>query len=130
MLKNKTVGFYLGLAGGIIGLITAIAYIIYSTSVNLFAPEVFILLLLGVLSELLVLFTDWKWAPLLPVLFFSLALGFHICDRALMFEEMYNHIYGMNERGAILEVVIALLVTNFVSVLTCIIASFSSKKKA
>lgn len=129
MFKNKTLSFYIGLAGGAVGLLTTIGYLVYTLSVSLFAPEVFVLLLLGTLSELLVIFTDWKFAPLLPVLFFSLALGFHICDRALMFEEMYNHIYGMQERGAILGVVIVLLVANLVSVVASIIASFSPKSK-
>lgn len=129
MFRNKSIGFYVGLVGGVIGLVTTIIYIVYSTSVQLFAPEVFIFLLLGTLSEILVMFVDWKFAPLLPVIFFSLAFGFHLCDRALMFEEMFNHIYGMNERGAILGVVILLLVLNLISVLATIVASFSSREK-
>ena len=59
MFKNKTVGFYIGAAGGLIGLVTTVIYLIYSLSVDLFAPEVFIFLLLGTLSEVLVLFVDW-----------------------------------------------------------------------
>lgn len=130
MFRNKTTGFYAGFAGGVIGLVTTIIYLIYSTSVQLFAPEVFILLLLGTLSALLVLFVDWEFAPLLPALFFSLAFGFHLCDRVLMFEEMINNIYGMNERGAILWVVLLLLGLNLVSVLGSIVAAFSSREKA
>ena len=38
-------------------------------------------MLLAVLSEVLVMFVDMKFLTLVPVLFFSLALGFHICDR-------------------------------------------------
>lgn len=129
MFKNKTAGYYIGLGGGVIGLITTIIYVIYSTSVNLFAPEVFILLLLGTLSEVLVMFVDWKFAPLLPVLLFSLALGFHLNDRVLMFEEMLNGIYGMNERGAVLGVVILLLALNLVSVVATIIAAFTPREK-
>lgn len=130
MFKNKTAGFYIGLAGGFIGLVTTVIYVIYSTSVSLFAPEVFIFLLLGTLGEVLVLFVDWKFAPIIPALFFSLALGFHLCDRVLMFEEMINGIYGMNERGAILWVVLLLLALNLVSVLASIVASFSSRERA
>lgn len=46
-----------------------------------------------------------------------------------MFEEMINKIYGMNERGAILEVVLAILVLQFVSILLCMIACFTSDRK-
>lgn len=129
MLKNKTIGFYVGLAGGFIGLVTTIIYLIYSTSVQLFAPEVFVFLLLGTLGEVLVMFVDWKFAPIIPVLFFSLAFGFHICDRVLMFEEMINGIYGMNERGAILSVVLLILALNLVSCIACIFASFTEKNR-
>ena len=129
MFKNKTVGFYIGAAGGLIGLVTTVIYLIYSLSVDLFAPEVFIFLLLGTLSEVLVLFVDWKFAPILPVLFFSLAFCLHINDRVLMFEEMINQIYGMNERGAILWVVLVLLALNLVSAIASIIASFSSRER-
>lgn len=129
MFKNKTVGFYIGAAGGLIGLVATVIYLIYSLSVDLFAPEVFIFLLLGTLSEVLVLFVDWKFAPILPVLFFSLAFGLHINDRVLMFEEMINQIYGMNERGAILWVVLVLLALNLVSAIASIVASFSSRER-
>ena len=129
MFKNKTISFYVGVGGGALGLVTTIAYLAYSVSVHLFAPEVFVFLLLGTLSELLVIFTNWKFATLIPVLFFSLAFGLHISDRAMMFEEMFNHIYGMQERGANLGMVITLLITNLVSIVACIVASFSSKSK-
>ena len=46
-----------------------------------------------------------------------------------MFEEMINQIYGMNERGAILWVVLVLLALNLVSAIASIIASFSSRER-
>lgn len=130
MFKNKTIGYYIGLAGGALGIITALIYVIYTTSVDLFAPEVFVLMLLAVLSEVLVMFVDMKFLTLVPVLFFSLALGFHICDRVYMFQEMINHIYGMNEKGAILWLVILLFVLNAISAVAAIIAAFSDRNKA
>ena len=53
----------------------------------------------------------------------------YINDRVIMFEEMINQIYGMNERGAILEVVIAILALQLVSILLCVIACFTSERK-
>ena len=73
---------------------------------------------------------DMKFLTLVPVLFFSLALGFHICDRVYMFQEMINHIYGMNEKGAILWLVILLFVLNAISAVAAIIAAFSDRNKA
>ncbi len=129
MFKNKTIGFYVGLGGGAVGLITAIIYLIYTLNVELFAPEVFIFLLIGTAACVLSLFFDWKFLPLVAVLFFSLAFGFHILDRITMFQEMINKIYGMNERGAILEMVILLLVLNVISIAANIFASFCERDK-
>lgn len=129
MLKNKSIGFYIGLGGGVIGLVTTIIYLAYTLAVNLFAPEVFTLLLLGTISSVLVLVFDWKFLPLVPAILFSLAFGFHLCDRVLMFEEMINEIYGMNERGAILGLVILLLVLNLISIIATIVACFSPRER-
>ena len=75
-------------------------------------------------------FTRFKFMPLIPAALFSAAFGFYLNDRLAMFEEMINNIYGMNERGAILWVVLLLLGLNLVSVLGSIVAAFSSREKA
>lgn len=129
MFKNKTIGFYVGLGGGAVGFVTTVIYLIYTLTVGLFAPQVFVMLLLGTAVCVLSLFFEWKFLPLVAVLFFSLAFGFHILDRITMFQEMLNHIYGMNERGAILGVVVLLLVFNFLSIAACTVASFCERDK-
>ncbi len=129
-LKNKSTGFCVGLVGGVLGLITLILYTVYSVSVGHFAVEVFAMLLLGVCSSAFAAAVKFEWAPLLPVLFFSLAFGLYINDRVIMFEEMINRIYPMNAApGAILPVVIAILVLNLVSAIMCVFASFTSREK-
>ena len=129
LFKNKSIGFFVGLGGGVVGLITTIIYLAYTLTVGLFAPEVFVLLLLATLSTIPGVFLDWKFLPLIPVILFSLALGFHLCDRVTMFQEMINKIYGMNEKGAILGVVILLLVLNLVSVAASLVAAFTSRER-
>lgn len=130
LFKNKTLGFYIGLLGGIVGIVAAVYYAMYSTSVGHFKLEVLLMLVLGVLGSAVAVFSKSQFAPLLPVLFFSLAFGLYVNDRVLMFEEMINGIYGMNERGAILSEVIKIFVLNFVSIIASIIATFSSREKA
>lgn len=92
-------------------------------------PIVFVMLLLGVAGSVFAAFSDLKFAPILPVLFYSLAFGFYVSDRIIMFEEMINKIYGMNERGAILPIVIVIFVLCLVSIVAGIIASFNDRKK-
>ena len=130
LFKNKSTGFYVGFVGGVLGLLTLVLYTVYSVSVGHFATEVFIMLLLGVCASALATVSRFEWAPLLPVLFFSLAFGLYINDRTIMFEEMINKIYPMNAApGAVLPIVIAILVMNFVSAIMCVIASFTSREK-
>ncbi|MBO4989758.1 MAG: hypothetical protein J6D37_05450 [Clostridia bacterium] len=127
--KNMTLAGRLGVIGGIVGIVNAILYAAYSIAVGLFAPIVFVMLLLGIAGSIFAAFSDLKFAPILPVLFYSLAFGLYISDRIIMFEEMINKIYGMNERGAILPIVIVIFVLCFVSIVTSIIASFNDRKK-
>ena len=129
MLKNHNFGYKMGLIGGVLGLVTAIVYAAYSLSVGHFDPVVLVLMLLGVVAEAAALKFDNKSMPLLPAIFFALGFGMYINDRVIMFEEMINKIYGMNERGAILPVVIAILVLQFITVVFNMIACFTSDRK-
>ena len=129
LLKNKTIGFYIGLAGGCIGLITTLLYLIYSVSVGHFNALVFVMLLLGSGSVVAVLLKDFDFLPLVPAVFFSLAFGFYVNDRVIMFEEMINGIYGMSESGAILGVVVLILILAFVCVLSSVVATFTKRER-
>ncbi len=129
LLKNKTVGFYIGLAGGCLGFVTTLLYLIYSLSVKHFNPLVFTMLLLGVAGTVSVFFLKLNFLPLVPALFFSLAFGVYINDRVIMFEEMINNIYGMSESGAILGVVVLILVFMFICVIASIVATFTKRDK-
>lgn len=128
-LGSQNIGYKIGMVGGAIGVITAVVYTVYSTSVGHFDPLVLALMVLGVIGEGFAAYSARPSAPLLPSILFSLAFGMYINDRVIMFEEMINQIYGMNERGAILEVVIAILALQLVSILLCVIACFTSERK-
>ena len=118
--KDRTIGFYMGVAAGAIAFITAIIYLIYSLSVGLFVAWIFVFLLAGALSTAVVIFARLEFAPLIPVLFYSLAFGFYLFDRMEMFAYMATGIYGMGESGAILGVVLLILGLTFVSIgLSC-----------
>ena len=129
LFKNLSVFGWIGLGGGALGLVNTIIYTAYSAAVSLFAPEVFVMLLLGVAGSVFAFVTNFKFAPLIPVLFYSLAFGLYLSDRILMFEEMINQSYGMNERGAILSVVIVIFVFLFASIVATIVSAFFEKTR-
>ena len=130
LFKNRTLGFYLGLAGGFIALVTSIIYLVYALRVGLFVAWIFVFLLLGALSSLIVVFKDFSFAPLIPAIFYGLALGIHANDRVLMVAYMAKGVYGMGETGAILSVVITIFVLTFISIiLACVSCFFNQRKK-
>lgn len=124
-IKNRSLGFYCGLGAGLLGIINAVIYIIYSTSVGHFNALIFVLLLLAGISCAGMIFTKFKFMPLIPALLFSAAFGFYVNDRLIMFEEMINKIYGMTESGAILGVVILIFAFTLVSFIAIAVAAFS-----
>ena len=139
--KNKPLSFYLCLGTFVIGLVTTIIYMAYSLSVygkinggadmgNHFNALIFVMLLLGTLTcGLGVAKPGWKFAPVIPSLFFSAAFGYYINDRLIMFEEIVNQIYGMMESGAIFGMVILIFVFTLVCILALIVACFTGEKR-
>lgn len=125
LFRNRTVGDYIGLAASALGLVTAFVYLIYSVTVNLLAPTVFVLMLLGALSGGAAFAIKIKLLPLLPVIFFSFSFATYISERMLMFAHMATNIYGMSEVGAILQIVVLILVLQFVSIVGACVACFA-----
>lgn len=130
--KGKPLSFYCGLGAGVVGIVDAIIYITYSTSVGHYDSLIFVLLLLGGLSCAGMVFTKFKFMPIIPAIIFSAAFGFYANDRLIMFEEMINNIYGMTESGAILGMVLlifALMLVCFVAVTVAAFISNDGKKE-
>ena len=127
--KGKSTGFYCGLGAGIVGIANAIIYIVYSTSVGHFDTLIFVLLLLAGLSCGGMVFTKFKFMPVIPAVLFSAAFGFYINDRLIMFEEMINEIYGMTESGAILGAVLLIFALTLVCFIAVTVAAFTDGEK-
>lgn len=79
--KNRTVGFYLSLVSAMAALIIALVYVIVANSDRTFNLAGMIIIVIGALSEVLVLFTDLKFAPMVPTLLLSVgeAISFITC---------------------------------------------------
>ena len=56
--KNMTLAGRLGVIGGIVGIVNAILYAAYSIAVGLFAPIVFVMLLLGIAGSIFAAFSQ------------------------------------------------------------------------
>ena len=135
ILKNKTLGFRIGFFGAVLALVNALIYLVYTQSVRLFVPQIFLVMLAGpvVYFILLLLGEKMKWVrycSFIPVVLYGLGLALHIADRVEMFAYMATNVYGMGEKGAILGIVILILAFSVISVIAGCVSCFAQEEKA
>ncbi len=125
--KNRTIGFYLGLAFAALALIVAIVYIAVAASDRTFSSIGFAFLLVGALSEVLVVFTDFKFAPLVPTVLISVGMGFSLvaCLPTLM-----DVVNGINFFGGNLAIAYAVPIALLVSVIAGCVSAFMDMRRS
>ena len=125
-LKGKSLAALIAFGAGALALVV---YLVYNLAIGKFTIDVFAMILCGVIFAAMVLLTNFKFAPVLAVLGYSLAIGFYINNRIIMFEEMINRITGMTERDNIFAVVVIIFVLLFVGAIAGVITSFAADKE-
>lgn len=125
--RNRTIGFYIGLAAALIALIGAILFVAIDGSDRTFTAAGFALMLVGALAEVVVIFADLKFVP-----FVSTALyigGFALTINAALpsISDVWN---GVNFIGGNATLGIIFSVTFFISALAGIVACFMSERKS
>ena len=130
LLDGKGIGGVAALISACAGALALVVYLIYNLVIGKFTADVFAMIVLGLIFAVVTLMTEFKFAPVLSVLGFGLAIGLYVNNRIIMFEEMINHIVGMTERGDSFPVVVLILVLLFVAAISGIVVSFSEKKAA
>ena len=80
LFKDRTVGFYIGLAGAVLALVSDLVWLIIDHADRTFDLLAFILILVGALSFALVVFTKFEFAPIIPavLLIAGLALALNV----------------------------------------------------
>ena len=125
-LKGKSLAALIAFGAGALALVV---YLVYNLAIGKFTIDVFAMILCGVIFAAMALLTNFKFAPVLAVLGYSLAIGFYINNRIIMFEEMINRITGMTERDNIFAVVVIIFVLLFVGAIAGVITSFAADKE-
>lgn len=97
--KGRTIGFWLGLGAAAAALTGNIAFIILAYGDKVFSIAVFILILVGVLSQGLVIFTDFKFAPLAPLAFFAVAAAINLYVGLPSMSDIWNGVVFIGGRG-------------------------------
>ena len=124
--KNRTIGFYMGLASAALTLIVAVVYVAVAASDRTFSSVGFAFLLAGTISEVLVIFTDFKFAPLGPTILISVGMGFSLvaCLPTLM-----DVVNGINFFGGNLAIAYAVPIALLLAVIVGCISTFMDMRK-
>ena len=118
--KNRTVGFWIGLAAAFLMLIADIIFIITDYSDRTFSMVTFILILIGVAGEVLIIVKDFKFAPLLPSICFGVAMSIHFYVGLPTLSDVMN---GVNFIGgdpnAVIMFGVVFLIGTFFAIASC-----------
>lgn len=96
MFKNKTIGFYIRMAGACVAFITAVIYLIGGIIDNSFFVLIFILLLLGVAVDVVSVFKYYSVMPVIAAICYGAALGVYLGN---MLTNVVNTFVNMAENS-------------------------------
>lgn len=137
--KDRTIGFWIGFGAGCFFLIATIALIVLYYSDNVFFhPDnrdrvrmawVFAFFLIGVALQVCPLFTDLKFAPVIPVIFYSLGVGMYLRLAMFPIADIITGVpfFGGNS-GAVIAFVILLGIGAIAAVATCFMSQRKTEK--
>ena len=85
VLERKGLEAYALCTAAVSGIIALLVYLVYNIAIGKFTIDVFLLIVAGIVFTVISLLTDFKFAPILTVIGYSLAVGFYLNDRIIMF---------------------------------------------
>ena len=118
-IKSKGLLYWVGFAA----IVFAITYIICGPTMNGFAersfqPVIIVFLVIGIVAQVAGLFVDYKFMPLIPVIFYGIAFGLTGYFGATIIGDFYNQLNWMN--GDYPSVVVYLVLSGIACGLSCI----------
>ncbi|MDF2609834.1 MAG: Uncharacterized protein K0R92_1308 [Lachnospiraceae bacterium] len=124
---NRTIGFYIGVLVAVVMLIADVAFTFVGKSGDrTFHNITFVFILLGVLSEVLVILTDFVIAPLICVIFYSVALGKHLYQAAFPLADYFT---GVKFFGGNVTLAVGFGAVFFICTLAMVVSCFMNQRK-
>lgn len=126
LFRNKTIWFYIGLGGSALALVTLIYYMIQSLADDAFMVSVLLLLIAGIACEILLLFKDFKFLPLLTASSYGVALAIIFSAALPTYSDLAN---GVNFIGGNAAAYTAYLILIGISAICAIVSNFNNQLK-
>lgn len=130
-LKNKSIAYWVGVAGALVALVGLIIYMVYVGRGGSNLAAIYVVTILGIGAQVGLFFYDGEFGGLIgavsPVMF-TLAVGIHIeADYGNIVDNLNGiHMYGTPELASMNFVIAAFFV---VSVVATLVACFMRKNK-
>lgn len=131
--KDRTVGFYVTLSAAIIAFIGTLLYLITDGTDRTFSLGAFLFLLIGAISVALTVFTDLKFAPVIPSVLYTAGLA--MCLRVVLpsLSDVWNGVHFIGGNAVLGTIFAAIfLVADVCSITACFMEQrkFESYTKA
>ncbi|MCH5351833.1 MAG: hypothetical protein J1F39_07700 [Clostridiales bacterium] len=126
--KDRTVGFWIGLGVAALAIISAILYIALCNSDKYFSTLVFVMMLVGGLTYATVMFTNFKIAALIPVVFYIIGFGFAIDFTLPPLSDVWNGVV-FNSVGSNPIMLLTFSIIFLVCAIVGIATNFMNQKK-
>lgn len=97
--KKRTVGFYFTLGAAIIALVGAILYVICDASDISYSSLGFTMMLVGAITVLFTVFTDFSFAPVIPSIFYSAGFALTLDGALPSLSDVWNGVNFIGGNG-------------------------------
>lgn len=126
-LKNRTIGYWLGLVAAVLAIVSAIAFIAVDYSdEKTFSLTAFIIMLVGGCSFLLVAFTKFQFAPIVPCALYIAGFSLELQATLPSLSDVWNGVNFIGGNG-ITGLVFTILFA--VSAILSIVSNFMEQTK-
>lgn len=126
LFKDRTVGFYVGLAGAALALVADILFVIIDHADRTFSMIAFVLVLIGSLLYAARLVKDFKFMPMLSGVTFAVGFAVELYTVLPSLSDVWNHV---NFIGGNAAVGTTFTVIFLVAAICSIVACFTDGKK-
>jgi len=125
--KNRTVGYYLGLAAAAIAIVSSILLVAIDHGDKTCSMEAFAMMLVGGILFVSVMFIDIKVLPVIPGVFFIIGFALELCATLPSLSDVWN---GVNFIGGNAYTGLAFTIIFAVCALLSIVSNFMEQRKA
>ncbi|MCH5162048.1 MAG: hypothetical protein J1G38_00985 [Clostridiales bacterium] len=126
--ERRTVGFWIGLGAAVLAVISAIIYVAVCSGDKFFSGTAFAMMLVGGLLFAAVLFTNFRTAVFLPVLFYVIGFGMALDYTLPPFSDVMNGVVFISI-GSEPKTLLAFTIIFLVCVVFGIVSNFMNMKK-